>query len=362
MHPARPTPRPRRVFDFSLLTNLRRRAIIASLVEPMSNPRISVVIPTHNGARTLADCLTALRASSLLPNEIVVVDDASTDDSAQIAERFQCRVIRLDENVGAARAKNRGAREASGDILFFTDDDVMVARDALARLVENFADARVAGVVGLLDAKIPFADFASNLKNLWMRFTYERVPRERIGLFYTSIAAMRRDIFLQLGGFDENYRGASITEDTEFGQRAWAAGHFILLDERVTAQHHKHYTIAEVLRTDFLRARALMLMRLRKRGQPFYTSVPLFYQLAVPVLFVALVCFALTFFNSLFIIAGIVLLFTFYFLFLPWFIYLARQRGIGFTFLAALFQPIDAVAVGLGMLIAIIEFVRGVRY
>ncbi len=328
----------------------------------MSNPRISVVIPTHNGARTLADCLTALRASSLLPNEIIVVDDASTDDSAQIAERFQCCVIRLPENVGAARAKNRGAHAATGDILFFTDDDVMVARDALARLAENFADAQIAGMVGLLDAQIPFTNFASNFKNLWMRFTYERVPRENIGLFYTSIAAMRRDIFLQLGGFDENYRGASITEDTEFGQRAWAAGYSIRLDERVTAEHHKRYTLAEVLRTDFLRARALMLMRLRKWRQRFYTSVPLFYQLAVPILFVALVCLALAFFSPLFFVAGVALLFIFYFLFLPWFIYLARQRGIGFALLAALFQPMDVIAVGLGMLSAGMEYIRGIRY
>jgi len=328
----------------------------------MSNPRISVVIPTHNGAVTLADCLSALVASSRLPDEIIVVDDASTDHSAEIAERFHCRVIRLSENMGAARAKNRGARQATGDILFFTDDDVIVARDALARLAENFADSRVVGVVGLLDAQIPFTDFASNFKNLWMRFTYERVPRENIGLFYTSIAAMRREIFLQLGGFDENYRGASITEDTEFGQRAWAAGYCIRLDERVTATHHKRYTLGEVLRTDFLRARALMLMRLRKRGQPFYTSVPLFYQLAVPLLFAALVCLVLAFFSPLFFVAGVALLFTFYFSFLSWFIYLARQRGIGFALLAALFQPMDAIAVGLGMLSAGMEYVRGIRY
>jgi GT2 family glycosyltransferase len=328
----------------------------------MLDLRLSVIIPTHNGAVTLADCLSALVASSRLPDEIIVVDDASTDHSAEIAERFHCRVIRLSENMGAARAKNRGARQATGDILFFTDDDVIIARDALARLAENFADSRVVGVVGLLDAQIPFTDFASNFKNLWMRFTYERVPRENIGLFYTSIAAMRREIFLQLGGFDENYRGASITEDTEFGQRAWAAGYSIRLDERVTAEHHKRYTLAEVLRTDFLRARALMLMRLRKRGQPFYTSVPLFYQLAVPILFVALVCLVLAFFSPLFFVAGVALLFTFYFSFLSWFIYLARQRGIGFALLAALFQPMDAIAVGLGMLSAGMEYVRGIRY
>jgi GT2 family glycosyltransferase len=283
----------------------------------MSNPRLSVVIPTHNGAETLAACLTALSASSLVPDEIIVVDDASTDDSAMIAEQCGCDVIRLPQNIGAARAKNRGAREATGEILFFTDDDVIVARGALANLAKNYSDARVAGVVGLLDSQIPFDDFPSNFKNLWMRFSYTKVPREGIGLFYTSIASMRREIFLQLGGFDENFHGASIAEDTEFGQRAWAAGHFIRLDDRVTAVHHKHYTPSQVLQTDYLRARALMLMRLRKWGQRFYTSVPLFYQLAVPTIIAAL---GLGFLGAVIgnwqlVIGAVILLFTFYFYF-----------------------------------------------
>ncbi len=326
--------------------------------------RVSVVIPTHNGAATLAACLESLHASSHLPHEIIVVDDASTDDTARIAARLKCRVIQLDENVGAARAKNRGAAEAAGDILFFTDDDVVVAHDALERLTEDFADARVAGVVGLLDAKIPFDDFASNFKNLWMRFTYARLPRERIGVFYTSIAAMRREIFQQLGGFDENYPGASIAEDTEFGQRAWSAEHWLRLDPRVTAVHCKHYTPRAVLVTDYRRARALMLMRLRKRGQPFFTSVPLFYQLAVPTIFAALgaLLAGATSGNGFLVGLGAALLVTFYVLFFGWLTYLVRERGARFALIAALFQPMDVIAVGAWMLAAAVEFAQGKRY
>ena len=328
------------------------------------SPRVSVVIPTHNGAATLAACLESLQASSRVPHEIIVVDDASTDDTAEIATRFRCRVIRLAENAGAAHAKNRGATEASGDVLFFTDDDVIVARAALEQLTEDFADARVAGVVGLLDATIPFDDFASNFKNLWMRFTYERLPRERIGVFYTSIAAMRRQLFQQLGGFDESYRGASIAEDTEFGQRAWSAGHWLRLDPRVTATHCKRYTLRQVLVTDYLRARALTLMRLRKRGQPFFTSVPLFYQLAVPAIAAMLGALfaALVVSNWLLVIVSIGLLVTFYVLFFPWLVYLAHARGARFALIGALFQPVDALAVGAGMLVAAVEFARGRRY
>ncbi len=330
----------------------------------MPRPRVSVVIPTHNGAATLAACLESLQASSLPPDEIVVVDDASSDGSAEIAQQLQCRVVRLDENIGAARAKNRGAAAATGDILFFTDDDVLVSRDALMHLVENFDDARIAGVVGLLGSQIPFDDFPSNYKNLWMRFTYAKLPRERIGLFYTSVAAMRREVFLQLGGFDENYRGASIAEDTEFGQRAWAAGHLICLDDRVVATHCKRYTPGEVLHTDFLRARALMLMRLRKRGHAarFYTSVPLFYQLAVPTIFAALACLVLAIAHPVFLAAGILLVVNFYALNASWLMYLVRERGTRFALIAVLFQLIDVVVVGFGMLAATVEFVQGKRY
>ncbi len=328
----------------------------------MNRPRISVVIPTRNGALTLPACLESLRAASLPPAEIIVVDDASSDATGDIARRYGCGVIRTDENIGAARAKNRGARAATGDVLFFTDDDVIVSPDALARLAEDFDDARVAGVVGLLDRAIPFEDFASHFKNLWMRFTYARMPRTRIGLFYTSVAAMRREIFLALGGFDENYRGASLAEDTEFGQRAWAAGHTIVLDPRVSVTHCKQYTPREVLRTDFLRARALMLMRLRKWGQPFFTSVPTFYQLAVPMLFAALGALAFTLVHPIFLGVCLCLLLITYGLLFTWLVYLARERGVGFALLAALFQPLDVLAVGAGMLAALIAFVRGKKY
>lgn len=330
----------------------------------MSSPRVSIVIPTHNGAATLAACLQSLHASSLLPHEIIVVDDASSDHSAEIARQFQCRVIRVDENIGAARAKNRGAAEATGEILFFTDDDVIISREALARVVRDLNDGRVVGVVGLLDREIPFRDLASNLKNLWMRFTYARLPREGIGVFYTSFAAIRRAVFLQLGGFDENYRGASIAEDTEFGQRAWSAGHLLLLDPRVTVTHCKHYTLRQVLATDYLRARALTLMRLRKRGQKFFTSVPAFYQLAVPTIFAALffLVLAVVVNSAIFMAAGVFLLMDFYALNASWLGYLARERGARFALLAALFQPVDVVVVGAGMLVAVVEFARGVRY
>ncbi len=299
-----------------------------------------------------------------MPHEIIVVDDASSDASADIASQYRCCVVRLGENMGAARAKNRGARIATGDVLFFTDDDVLLQPEAVARVAHDLGDPRVAGVVGLLARETGFPDFASNYKNLWMRFTYARLPRERIGVFYTSIAAIRRDVFLQLSGFDENYTGASIAEDTEFGQRAWGAGHLLLLDPEIEGTHRKHYTLGQVLKTDFLRARALVLMRLRKRGAQFYTSVPLFYQFAVPIVFAALVSavFAVILSSPAWLFLLATWLVVFYALHASWLLYLARERGWRFALRAALFQPIDVIAVGIGMAAAALEFILGKRY
>lgn len=327
-------------------------------------PRISVVIPTHNGAASLADCLASLRSSSLPPHEIIVIDDASSDSSADLARRFGCTVNRLDRQIGTARAKNCGARMAAGDVLFFTDDDVVVSPDTLAWVADILCDPRAAGVVGLLDREIPFHDFASNYKNLWMRFTYARLPRERIGVFYTSVAAIRRELFLELGGFDEHYAGASIGEDTEFGQRVWSAGHQLLLDPRVSVRHCKRYTPYQVLRTDFLRARALTLIRLRKWGRAFFTSVPRFYQWAVPVIVAAVVCLILAavFQSPVWLAPGAALFGAYYLLHASWLGYLARERGLRFALLAALLQPVDGMAVSAGMLTAGVEFVRGARY
>ncbi len=332
------------------------------------NPRsrLSVVIPTRNGAATLAACLQSLRSCSLPPYEIIVVDDASSDGSGDIARGLGCRVLRLDENAGAARAKNRGASVATGDWLYFTDDDVIATPDALAQVAQALTVPGITGVVGVLARDIPFRDFPSNYKNLWMRFTYTRLPAEgkRIGVFYTSVAAIRRDVFLKLGGFDENYSGASIAEDTEFGQRAWAVGHSLVLDPRIAVTHCKHYTLTQVLTTDFLRARALMLMRLRKWGQAFFTSVPVFYQLAVPVIYVAVLCGALTavFRTPITLVLTVLLLVLFYALNAPWLGYLARERGARSALLAALLQPVDTLAAGAGMAAAVVEFAGGVRY
>lgn len=326
---------------------------------------VSVIIPAYNAARTLPKTLAALAASSPAPREIIVVDDGSTDDTAHIAARDSVRVESMPINVGSAAAKNCGASKASGDILFFTDSDIVPPPDAIGILQNAFALHHCDGVIGLLDENIPAQNWASQFKNLWMNFTYARFQNAgRIGLFYTSVAAIRREWFEKLGGFDENYRGASIAEDTEFGQRAWGAGANIILEPALRVIHLKAYTVTGILREDFKRARALTIMRLRKRGAPFFTSVPLFYQLAVPTIYLTLlsIFIPLLFQNGLGLALPLIGLAIFYTLNLGLLNFLAQKRGLTFAIKSMLFLPLDVFVVGLGMLTAVFDFALGKRY
>ncbi len=329
-------------------------------------PSISVVIPVHNAQRTLQQCLEAVLASRYPDYELVVVDDASTDESANIAAAYPCRLVRLSRNEGAACAKNRGAAQATGDVLFFTDSDVLIPPEALRIVAEDLADPEVAGVVGLLSPDLPFDDFASQFKNLWMHYTYARLPRY-VGLFYTSAASLRRPIFQAQGGFDEGYRGASVTEDMDFGQRLLTAGYRIRFDERLAVRHLKHYTFRGLLRTDYERARALMKIMLRNKlagtKRKHFASVPWTFTASVPLSALMALGLLLMFvwpgWGAALALGSYAAILTLNAGFLS---FLGRTRGARFFIQSCLFLPLDLFVSGLGILAAVLDIARGRRY
>src|ERR1700693_4789638 len=97
-------------------------------------PTVSVVIPVHNTADHLKQCLEALRASDSMPAECIVVDDGSTDDSAGVATRFGAKVLSTNGRFGPSRARNLGVQSASGDVILFLDADVCVRPDTVSKI------------------------------------------------------------------------------------------------------------------------------------------------------------------------------------------------------------------------------------
>jgi glycosyltransferase involved in cell wall biosynthesis len=99
----------------------------------MNTPHFSVIIPVHNGGSDFERCLDALDRSRFSDRELIVVDDGSTDRSAQLARLRGAEVISTDRPRGPGAARNLGAERASGEFLFFVDADCEVHPDSLDR-------------------------------------------------------------------------------------------------------------------------------------------------------------------------------------------------------------------------------------
>jgi GT2 family glycosyltransferase len=247
-----------------------------------ATPRVSVVMPVYNAEATLAECLTRLCNSTASNFEIVLVDDGSTDQSRAIATNFPVRIVPTAGRVGPAAARNLGARVAEGDIVFFIDSDVMVRADTVARVVDSLRRADVDGIVGVQAADMRHRDLVSQYKNIWMRWTYVRQTGD-VPLFYTTAAAIRRDAFLRAGGFDQGYANPNV-EDTAFGQKLARLGIRVRVEPLLEVEHVKRYSLAGLLRTDFMRAVSLTRLKLRQRAEltENNTSVPVSYLASMP--------------------------------------------------------------------------------
>jgi len=213
-------------------------------------PMISVIIPFHNAERYLARCLQAITSSPYHPFELILVDDGSTDSSASIARRYPGHILSFPSPHGPAYARNRGAARARGEILFFTDSDVICAAGTLQEIGRLFLEhPDLDAVIGSYDDDPPAANFISRYKNLTHHYVHQRASTEA-STFWTGCGAIRRAAFVELHGFDESYRRASI-EDIELGYRLRAAGRRIVLRKDLVVKHAKAWTLRSLLRSDF---------------------------------------------------------------------------------------------------------------
>jgi glycosyltransferase involved in cell wall biosynthesis len=217
---------------------------------PLTRLSISVIIPVHNGGEQFRRCLASLAAAAPSPAEIIVVADGDTDGSWRVAEEFGAKVIRTSVAGGPARARNLGASEASGDILFFVDADVLIQPNVVAQITTAFVrEPELAALFGSYDDTPAATNFLSQYKNLFHHYVHQ-IANEEASTFWGACGAIRREVFLKLGGFNESYRQPSI-EDIELGYRLKRAGYRIRLLKTLQVKHLKRWGLASLLKTDF---------------------------------------------------------------------------------------------------------------
>ncbi len=189
-------------------------------------PFVSIIVPVYNGEATIGHCIRSLLEIDYPRDryEILVVDNNSTDNTATIIKKHPVRYLMEDEIQSSYAARNRGIREARGEILAFTDADVVVGRNWLTRALDCFQDGDVdivAGEVEIVTHDPPSIWEACDRLNMFRN--QERCVQQGFGI--TANLLVRREVFEDVGLFEEGLISAG---DYEFGRRATGKGHSLV--------------------------------------------------------------------------------------------------------------------------------------
>ncbi|MEM7454160.1 MAG: glycosyltransferase [Planctomycetota bacterium] len=211
---------------------------------PVGAEGVSFIIPAFNEEGYLPATLDAIRKAATeeeIPYEIIVVDDASTDKTGQIARAQSCKVVEVSlRNIGAVR--NAGANAATKQSLIFVDADTLVQPGTLSETIKALNEGAAGGGadVGLSGERVGFIPW---LLYLLIRFVWQTLGRWAAGCYMFC----KRDIFHEFGGFDEQYFAA---EELFFSRQVKRRGKFVIVSTPVITSSRKlqQYSVPQLFR------------------------------------------------------------------------------------------------------------------
>ncbi len=213
---------------------------------------VSVIIPNRNGATTIGSCLAAAQASQHGNFEIIVVDDASEDNSIEVIGRHSCKLVRLEQHGGAARARNAGASQSRGQIFFFTDADCLLQPDTLALAARTLALEGTNAIIGGTYTPAPHdRRFFSRFQSIFINH-FETGHAPAADYIATHALAMDASVFRSNRGFAEHVR--PILEDVEFSHRLRRAGCRLVMNPAIQVRHIFNYSLARSLGNAFTKS------------------------------------------------------------------------------------------------------------
>jgi GT2 family glycosyltransferase len=227
----------------------------------MANTFISVVIPNRNGSKTIGKCLEALFRSKYEAFEVIVADDASSDNSAELISSFPCKLVKLEKHSGASKARNAGAMESSGEILFFMDADCIIDEDTLHN-VQKAVSGQENTVIGGSYTLLPYdRNFFSTFQSVFIH--HSELKRSEPDYIASHCMAMEKKIFEKSGGFPEEF--LPIIEDVELSHRLRRLGCRLRMEPGIFVRHIFNFNFRKSLRNAFRKSHYWTMYSLSNR-------------------------------------------------------------------------------------------------
>jgi glycosyltransferase involved in cell wall biosynthesis len=212
----------------------------------MSGPAVSVYIPCFNVARFLPRVIAGLKRQSYPIQEIIAVDDGSSDDSAALAAQLGARVVRHERNRGLAAVRNTAVRAATTPYVASVDGDVVAHADWLGQLVATAEGGGYAGVCGQLQ-ETQFFSLGDLWRNVHMRQGWGESRVEQPDFLFGNNNLYRRDALVAVGLYDERFRTNG--EDADVSRRLKEAGHRLCYDPAARCDHLRQDSYSAICRT-----------------------------------------------------------------------------------------------------------------
>ncbi len=205
-----------------------------------NGPLVSIVIPSYNGKALLKNCLRSLRKQTYRPIEILVVDNGSSDGTAELLDQEfpEVKIVAQKNNLGFAAGCNRGAHDAKGQWILFLNNDTTHAPDFIGCLVESALQKEE---IGIAYSKVLLQSPEGTIDSIGSQMTalgflthiglYEedRGQYDQIKEVFSPKGVsflVRRSLFERLGGFDEQF--FAYFEESDFSWRVWLSGHQVV--------------------------------------------------------------------------------------------------------------------------------------
>jgi len=238
---------------------------------------VSIIIPAYNAARTIGECLSAIH--NLVWDgeiEVIVVDDASTDNTVKIARCFPGVKIIPIHHGGAARAMNTGIKAASHDIVVSVDSDAILEKDWLNKAIPLFDNPNVAAVSGYVQGRN--RKLIGKITGYHTELRHQRRPWY-VDAMGSANTAYRREVLIKVGMIDEKM---SIGYDHDIAHRLHAAGYLLILNKEARCYHYWREDLKGYIKQQYGYAYSRLIL-LGKSGKVYNRVSTLGMVLQVPI-------------------------------------------------------------------------------
>lgn len=207
---------------------------------------VTFYVPAYNAGRYLPEVIPGILAQTVQPQRILIIDDGSTDDTAEIASRYPVELVRQPQNMGLAAGRNRAIEMAETELIAAIDSDVVLRPTWLATMLGAIsASPRIAAVTGFLEERYQSTP-ADKWRALHMKQNYGPVSMESPGPLSGSNHILRKAAWAEVGGFNVIHRTHS--EDTDISRRLREKGWGIAYEARARAEHLRQDTFRSIAR------------------------------------------------------------------------------------------------------------------